>query len=432
MSPGAEAPLRLSEHRGQPLTRPLRVGIVGAGARGAAYARHVEESGAVVAAVAEPRAQVRAGFAHRHAIAAEDQHASWSELVAAPRRCDAVVISTHDADHVGAATACARAGYDILLEKPMATTEQGCRLIVEECERAGVFLGVCHVLRYAPYTAVVRQRIAEGAVGDVVSVQHLEPVGFWHFAHSYVRGSWRDSSTSAPVLLTKSSHDIDWLGYVVGRAPRRVSSFGSLSHFRPEGAPPGAGHRCVDCRAEPSCPYSAVRIYGRGLGSAARESYFTAVVAPELTPAALADALRDGPYGLCVYGGQNNVADHQVVALEYDGGVTADFTLTAFTPVEHRRTRIFGTHGQLTTDGHTVSTFDFLTGQTTEDVVATSGASAGEGHAGGDAAMIAAFVGALTAGDASRFSSNGRASLESHAVVFAAERAREDGLVVTL
>lgn len=179
----------------------------------------------------------------------------------------------------------------------------------------------------------------------------------------------------------------------------------------------------MGCEAEPSCTYSAVRIYGRGLRPGARESCFTAVLAPEMTAAALAAALRDGPYGLCVYGGRNDVADHQVVALEYEG-VTADFTLTAFTPVEHRRTRIFGTHGQLVTDGHTVSTFDLPTGRSTHEVVPSAGASAGEGHAGGDAAMIAASVKALTTGDAGRFSSDARASLESHAVVLAAERAR--------
>lgn len=226
MLAGAGRPLCLSEHVGRPLTRPLRVGIIGAGAGGAAYARHLEDSGALVAAVAEPRPQVRARFepSSEHC---EAQHASWSELVAARRDCDAVVISTHELDHVGAATVCARAGYDIFLEEPMATTEEGCRLVVDECERAGV----CHVLRYTPYPTLTRQRITEGAIGDIVSVQHLEPIGFWHFANSYVRGSWRDSRESAPVLLTKSSHDIDWLRFVVGRAPRRVSSFGSLSHF---------------------------------------------------------------------------------------------------------------------------------------------------------------------------------------------------------
>lgn len=426
------APRNLHAHPGAALGRPLRVAVAGAGARGEAYAGHLRNSGAVVAAIAEPRAPVREAVADAHGIPADQRFATWAELAAAPRLCDAVVISVQDSQHLDAATAFARAGYDILLEKPMAPTEAECRRILQECERAGVFLGVCHVLRYTPYTRLIRDLLGDGAIGDVVSVEHLEPVGFWHFAHSYVRGNWRQQATSGPVLLTKSSHDLDWLSHIIGLPARRVSSFGTLSHFRPEQAPAGANERCLDCAVESTCAYSAVRLYRRGLDPATREGYFTAVMAPQRTREAVEEALRTGPYGRCVYAGGNDVADHQVVALEYDRGVTASFTLSAFTPVENRRSRIFGTRGQITSDGHTVSVFDFLTQQTTTHRATVDGASAGEGHAGGDAAMITAFVQALTEGDPSHFPSDGATSLATHAVVFAAERARASGRVEQL
>ena len=425
-------PVNLRDHPGTSLRRPLRFAIAGAGARGAAYARHLQEAGgrAVVAAVAEPRAAVRKDIAAQHGIDEDQQFERWEDLVASPRTCDAVVISVQDRDHLAAATAFAGAGYDILLEKPMAPTEAECWQIVEACDRAGVFLGVCHVLRYTPYTQLIRREIQAGAIGDIVNVQHLEPVGFWHFAHSYVRGSWRSATTAAPVLLTKSSHDIDWLSYIIDRPALRVVSFGSLHHFRPDQAPEGAADRCLDCPVEPSCAYSAVRIYTRGLDPAARESYFTAVVAPEMTAEALEDALRHGPYGRCVYGGGNDVCDHQIVGIDYEDGLTAGFSLSAFTPVENRHTRIFGTRGQITTNGNSVWVYDFLTQRTTEHVVTPAGASAGEGHAGGDAAMIGAFVHALAEGDPSAFSSDGQASLATHSIVFAAERSRLSGAVV--
>jgi predicted dehydrogenase len=429
-----DQPVNLRDHPGAAVARPLRFAIAGAGARGMAYARHLQASGgrAVVTAVAEPRPDVRAAIAAEHGIGEEQQFACWEELAAAPRTCDAVVISVQDRDHRAAATAFAEAGYDILLEKPMAPTEAECWQIVEACEKAGVFLGVCHVLRYTPYTQLIRRHIDAGSIGEIVNVQHLEPVGSWHFAHSYVRGSWRSTQVAAPVLLTKSSHDIDWLSYVIGRPARRVVSFGSLHHFRPDQAPEGATERCVDCPVERSCPYSAVRIYGRGLDPAARESYFTAVVAPELTPAALDRALREGPYGRCVYAGGNDVCDHQIVGIDYEDGLTAGFSLSAFTPVENRHTRIFGTRGQITTDGNSVWVHDFLTQETSEHPVAVAGGTAGEGHAGGDAAMIEAFVRALADGDPSAFSSDGRASLMTHSIVFAAERSRVCGAVVDI
>ena len=133
-----------------------------------------------------------------------------------------------------------------------------------------------------------------------------------------------------------------------------------------------------------------------------------------------------------MYGGQNDVADHQVVSIEYAGGITAGFTLTAFSPLENRRTRIFGTKGQITTDGSTVELFDFRSSSTTVHEVASGAASAGEGHAGGDVAMIKAFVRALCDGEPSLFSSDGRTSLTTHEIVFAAEEARLRGEVIGL
>ena len=428
------SPINVRDHSGRPLERALRVGIVGVGDRGSVYARHLDDSDgkAVVGAIAEPRETIRKTMGVRYAIPQGAQFADWRDMVVAPRSCDAVVISLRDSEHLEAAMAFASAGYDILLEKPMAPTLAECRRIVAATEKANVWLGVCHVLRYTPYTSLVRSLVEGGAIGDIVNVQHLEPIGFWHFAHSYVRGNWRREATSAPVLLTKSSHDIDWLSYIIGQPATRVSSFGSLLHFRPEHAPEGAAERCLDCAVEDRCAYSAVRIYRKGLTPGLRESNFTAVVAPEYSEDALSDALRNGPYGRCVYGGQNDVADHQVVSIEYAGGITAGFTLTAFSPLENRRTRIFGTKGQITTDGSTVELFDFRSSSTTVHEVASGAASAGEGHAGGDVSMINAFVRALYDGEPSLFSSDGRTSLTTHEIVFAAEEARLRGVVVSL
>ena len=134
--------------------------------------------------------------------------------------------------------------------------------IAEATERAGVVAAVAHVLRYTPYTRLVRRLLDEGAVGEVVSVEHLEPVGFFHHAHSYVRGNWRREDEAGPMLLAKCCHDLDWLSHIVGRALRvAVSSFGSLGRLRPEHRPEGAADRCLDCAIEPDCAYSARQIY---------------------------------------------------------------------------------------------------------------------------------------------------------------------------
>ena len=326
---------------------PVTLAVVGAGLRGTEHGDWAlaNPGRARVVAVGEPRQVRRDRFAARHKLPAGAALADWRELADRGRVADAVLICTQDAMHVEPAIAFAELGYHVLLEKPMATTEAGCRRIVVAIERAGVLFAVCHVLRYTPYTALVKQVVDAGRLGEVISVQHLEPVGFLHQAHSYVRGAWRRQDTSAFMLLAKSCHDLDWLQYVVGRPIRRVSSFGGLAHFRPEHRPAGAAERCLDCGVEPACPYSAVRFYSRCLERG--PGWPLDAVVDDYTEADLLAALRHGPYGRCVYGTDNDVVDHQVVAMEFDGGATGTFTMTGFNAGGHRRTRLFGTHGEL-------------------------------------------------------------------------------------
>jgi predicted dehydrogenase len=407
----------------------VTIAVVGAGDRGTGYAdwalAHPDR--AQVVAVAEPRDVRRERFAAAHQ--ARHVYRDWRELAAAGRVADAVVIATQDAMHLEPALAFAELGYHILLEKPIAPSETDCRRIVAAVRQAGVLFAVGHVMRYTPFTRTVKSLLDAGRLGQVVSVQHLEPVGFWHYAHSFVRGNWRNEQQSTFMLLAKSCHDLDWLGYVVGRPIRRVASFGALTHFTPDNRPEGAADRCLDCAVEPECAYSAKRFYFDRLRGG-RHGWPLRVVVDEPTEAALTAALRDGPYGRCVYACDNDVVDHQVVSLEFDGGATATFTMTGFTEGGLRRqTRIFGSRGELIGDGHTVRLYDFRTG--TAEVVDVPGGTDG-GHGGGDAGLMDAFVRAVATGDARHILSGPEETLRSHLAVFAAERARREGTVVTL
>jgi predicted dehydrogenase len=412
---------------------PVTLAVIGAGNRGSAHAgwalAHPER--ARVVAVAEPRAVQRERLAAAHGIPAGNAVASWRDLAGRGRVADAVLICTQDAMHVEPAIAFAELGYHVLLEKPMAITEPDCWRIVEAVERAGVLLAVCHVLRYSPYTRLVKRLVDAGRLGEVVSVQHLEPVGFSHHAHSYVRGSWRREDAATFMLMAKSCHDLDWLHHVVGRPIRRVASFGGLAHFRPENRPAGAADRCLDCRVEPDCPYSAVRFYSGYLDRDA--DWPLDAVIDHRTREELEAALRHGPYGRCVYACDNDVVDHQVVAMEFEGGPTGTFTMTAFNAGGYRRTRLFGTRGELQGDGETVTVHDFLTGTTETLRPGTPGdATAAGGHGGGDWGLMDAFVRAVATGDASHILSGPRESLAAHLAVFAAEHARRSGTVATV
>ena len=405
---------------------------MGAGSRGAVYAACARQHpGDVrIVAVAEPRPAHREKLAREHDLAADAAVADWRELADRPRLADAVILATPDALHAEPAVAFAERGYHLLLEKPMAPDPASCRRIAEAAGRAGVILAVCHVLRYTRYTEMLEAILGAGRLGTIVSLQHLEPVGTWHHAHSFVRGNWRREAESAPMLLAKSCHDLDWIRHVVGEPCVQVASFGGLHHFRAEARPDGAADRCLDCAIEPGCPYSAVEIY-LGRVRAGYTGWPVDVLTPEPTEASVTEALRTGPYGRCVYACDNDVVDHQVVAMRFAGGATATFTMTGHSRQRDRETRIFGTRGELSGDGRRLELHDFLTGRTeTIDTGVAADGSIVTGHGGGDAGLFDAFVAAVAAGDPSRIKTGPTESLETHLIVFAAEEARREGRVV--
>jgi len=323
-------------------------------------------------------------------------------------------------------------GYDLLIEKPMATDEAGARAIVEAVRGAGVINAVCHVLRYTAYTRALKDLLEAGAIGRVVSVQHLEPVGWWHFAHSFVRGNWRSEEEASPMLVQKSIHDLDWLAYVVGEPVARVSSFGTLLEFRPENAPASSAARCLDCAVRTQCPYDAVRIYQGFLDGEAYRDWPLTVLTPDQTPASVEAALRTGRYGECVYAGHNDVLDHQIVSLEFGSGAGASFLTVAFTEMANRKTRIFGARGWLEGDGSLITVHDFTTDTYRTVDTNAPGSSAASGHGGGDEGLIRSFLDAVDTRDSSVLTSDVTVSLASLQVAWAAERARHAGTVETL
>jgi predicted dehydrogenase len=409
---------------------PVTVLLVGAGSRGSCYSQWIAQNRdrAAVAAVAEPRDEFRQAVAAVHNLPDGRVFRDWREAAAQGLLADAVIIATQDHMHAEPAEAFAAQGYAMLLEKPMAPDLAGCERIVAAVQKHGNLFAVCHVLRYADYTQHLIALLDSGAIGEVISVQHLEPVGYWHQAHSFVRGNWRSERHSSPMLLAKSCHDLDWIRYIMGVRCRRVSSFGSLVHFRRANKPAGSGERCTECGVEEKCPYSATRYYLTQLDSG-NTGWPLDVVSRTLTREGVLEALRSGPYGRCVYVCDNDVVDQQVVIMEFEGGKTASFTMTAFTQHTPRRTSIFGTRGEIYGDGRFIRHFDFMTNQWRQIDTQAADGSAAAGHGGGDTRLMEHFIDAVARGERKAILSGPVETLESHRMVFAAERARRTGTV---
>lgn len=409
----------------------VRLILVGGGGRGTIYAQLCEKLGgrARIVAVAEPREFFRSRIAAHHGVPAENVCADWRELAARPKFADAVIIATQDRIHLEPSLAFAAKHYHILIEKPLAPDYASCVRIVDAVRRAGVILSVCHVLRYTEFTRTLKALLAAGTIGRVICVQHLEPVGHWRFAHSFVRGNWRREAESSPILLAKSSHDLDWIRFIVDSPARRVSSFGSLMFFKKENRPAGAAERCADCAVADGCPYCAQKFYLDRLAEGKIDAYVEAVTETP-TRASLLEHLRVGPYGRCVFACDNDVADHQVVNLEFENGVTAAFTLAGCSVFGDRRITVFGSLGEISGNGDRLFVSDYLTGTTRE--VPVPAPETPDRHGGGDFNLLKSFVEAVRSGDTRGNVSDAEISLETHKLAFAAELARRRNRVVSL
>lgn len=397
----------------------LRVAVIGCGNRGAdVYARHLADLGVGISHLVEPRAARRAEVASRHGLPAEAQFGHWDDFFALGRVADAVVIATPDDQHLEPALKALALGYDVLLEKPICLHEAELDQLRRAEAASASRVSVCHVLRAAPFFRAVSDVIRSGRLGQVIGINIMENVAFWHYAHSYVRGNWRSSPPAAPFILAKSCHDLDVLRWFAASLPVQVSSSGGLRHFRPEQAPVGAAQRCVSCGV-PDCPFDARRFYG----SLPTDQWpVTVLTAGGLS---LDEALESGPYGECVYLGKNNVPDHQVVTVEFGGGVQAELTVSAFTHNNTRTLKVMGSHGELRghMDRGELEVHDFR--QNTREVIEVD---AGGNHGGGDRVLVAEWVAYLRgmAGVPTPLSE----SLDSHRMAFAAERSRLEGVKV--
>lgn len=417
------------------MEKQITVAIAGLGSRGYnTYAQCIARfpERVRIAAVADPRPDRVALAANQFHLKPEQCFADAETMLAAPRLAELLFVCTQDGQHAAHAIAGMERGYHILLEKPIAPTPTQCSAILDTAQRTKRRVVVCHVLRYTPFFGKLKQLLDSGVIGELVTIQHQENVGYWHQAHSFVRGNWRRTDETSFMLLAKCCHDLDLILWLSGKHCQRVSSFGSTYLFRPEKAPAGAAMRCLDgCAAKESCPYDAEKIYltDPKIGVCGGNTDWPCnVLVNEPTPASIRRAIETGPYGRCVYHCDNDVVDHQVVNMELEGGVTAQLTMSAFTTRRGRDTRLMGTKGEILAamDENRITVTPFGGEAYTIDV--SKLADDFSGHAGGDVRMIEDFLEWMETDTlpSARITTLSR-SLESHYVAFAAERSRLNG-----
>lgn len=412
------------------MEKKLNVILIGAGNRGAEYTNimaNMPEAYAVTA-VAEPIESRRNQIRDTHHIPENRCFAHGMDLLKLGKIADAAVISTMDRDHFALTMEAISQGYDILLEKPVSPDPVECLRIAEFARQKGVHIVVCHVLRYSPFFITLKNLITEGRIGEVISINHEECVGNVHQSHSFVRGNWGNAQRSSFMLLQKSCHDMDILQWLVDKPCKKVQSFGSLRYFVEKNAPKGSPEYCIQgCPEGEKCPYNAVKLYLEDK----KNDWFRTTCTRQANPTdeMVRQAISTTQYGKCVFKCDNDVVDHQTVNLLFAEGVTATFTMNAFTK-GGRFIHIMGTEGEIrgAMDGSSpITLYNFRTRETETIPVVVP-----DSHGGGDEGIVKSFHEYLTGQYKGTSVSDIATSVDNHLIVFAAEQARLTGTVVDL
>ncbi|HEY0669016.1 MAG TPA: Gfo/Idh/MocA family oxidoreductase, partial [Sphingobacteriaceae bacterium] len=298
----------------KPIAKPVTAITLGAGNRGTVYGNYAAgfPGELKIVGVAEPNTFRNDKYAAKHQIPAENRFITWEHVFNRPKFADAIIITTPDNLHYAPCMKALEMGYDILLEKPIAPTEKECRDILALAKKKNRIVAVCHVLRYAPYFVKMKELIAKGAVGEIISVQHFEPIEHTHMAHSYVRGNWHNSKATTPIILAKSCHDLDIIKWVINKPSKQIVAMGDLKWFKKENAPEGSTARCTDgCKVERECPYSAIRAY---YDKRQRLSVLDLPEDKSKHAEVIMERLKTTNYGRCVYRMDNDQPDHYITS----------------------------------------------------------------------------------------------------------------------
>lgn len=394
--------------------------VVGLGGRASAYLSALQElypNEHQVVAVADPDPVKQARARNDYGLQDNQIFDTDLDLMEQPRLSDVAIVATQDKLHLRDIRGLLAKGYDLILEKPVATTLEELQEIAAVSKSfPDQMVAVCHVLRHTVFFGEIRKILESGRFGPVVSIQHNENIGYYHFAHSYVRGPWNNSETSGPLTLTKSCHDMDILLYLLGNTHcQQISSYGALSIFNRDHYDPATmAHMCVDCPQNESCAFSAPKLYSSGK--------IKSVVFDLSSVDKVRENLGTSPYGRCVYHCDNNVVDHQSTAIQFDNGVTAAFNLSAFSAKVNRSLKIMCQFGEIRAieKPYLIETTDFRTDETT----VTELDIRDRGHGGGDKAFVKDFMESYLHGVP--FNSTLEHAIESHAMALLAEESRKD------
>lgn len=403
--------------------KKIKIAILGFGQRGFVYANIIKEfpDEMELVSVCEINLLKKPLIMHQFSIKAENYFTDYKEMFKKGKLADILIIATQDRDHYEQAMAALDLGYDLLLEKPIAPERAEILEIRNKANRLGRRVAIAHVLRYTAFYQKIKELVTDGSLGKITTVSQTEHVGYYHYAHSYVRGNWRKAETSAPMILAKSCHDLDIIRWLIDKKYIALSSFGSLTYFKEENAPEKSAEYCYKCPLE--CPFNAVEFYSKN-------PMWMLIFSLESDPKkVLSD--ENLSYSKCVYRSDNDVVDHQVVNLLFEDDITASFVMTAFSNEIHRSIKIHGTKAELEGDLEKMELVLKTYGKGTEIIDVSTLADDFSYHSGGDKQMLVDFVRMVRNNEKVSGLTDINNAVESHFMALDAEDSRlENGKLI--
>lgn len=319
------------------MSERLRYALVGSGSRAQMYLAaiagpHADRAELVAIADTNPGRVAWSVAAHPQlgeplAFAPEDL-----SRVVREQAVDRVIVTTPDATHVDFIVAALEAGADVVVEKPLTTTEDGVRRIAESVDRTGRDVRVTFNYRYSPRNRELRRLISSGEIGQVTSV-HFEWVLDTAHGADYFRRWHRDKRNSGGLLIHKASHHFDLVNWWIDDIPARVYASGGLRFY---GAA-NADARGVGPRAERGTTDSPLRD-AFSLDLRADDTLRGLYLEQESHDGYLRD--RD------VFDAGITIEDNLSLVVDYAGGPSMSYSLNAHSPWEGYVVSINGTQGR--------------------------------------------------------------------------------------
>lgn len=382
--------------------KKVNIGLIGTGGRSVAYVplclSEIREN-VSIRAIADIDGEKMQSYSGKY-FAQDLQPAHYTDynLMLADEAINAVIICTPDTTHREIAIAALKKGKHILLEKPMATTIEDDIAIYEESLRHDTVFRMGFVLRYTKVYKKIKELAQSGRLGRIITVEAKETLGYLHGA-SFFRRWHRFKKNNGGFLNAKCSHDMDILNWIVADEPFFVSAFGGRSYFNLK---EDAAESCTDCKLRFGCRYS----------------------------------YKSSDYGdyncmeaICPFNAEKDIADHEVVNIEYRNGVTASFTVSTLSAEATRTMVIFGSEATLNADfSKGIIEVKYISPADSElyrmDTVSS-------GHGGGDEALYCDFIDSIRK-ESEKNRSDARAGMLSTLVALSAEISMEQRKVINL